>query len=93
MKYPIVEKYKYLGVWLDEKVNPDTHLEEYKKNINYLINRFRIIPKKTITPRYLINIWTLIIRPVYDYAFCLAKLRNILMKRNIYPLNYNPSKN
>ena len=77
MNYPIVDKYKYLGVWLDEKLNPETHLKSYKPKINYLISRFRMIPKKSITPRYLINIWTLIIRPIYDYAFCLAKLKNI----------------
>ena len=40
-----------------------------------------MIPKKSITPRYLINIWTLIIRPIYDYAFCLAKLKNITGER------------
>ena len=76
MKYPIVKKYKYLGVWLDEKLDPKTHIDAYKQKIGYLINRFRIIPKKSITPRFLINIWTLIIRPVFDYAFCLAKLKN-----------------
>jgi len=74
--YPVVQKYKYLGIWLDEKLNPRTHIEGYKPKINYLINRFRIIPKKSITPRFLINLWTLIIRPVYDYAFCLANLKN-----------------
>jgi hypothetical protein len=74
--YPVVDKYKYLGVWLNERLNPEDHIEAYGPKINYLINRFRIIPKKSITPRFLINIWTLIIRPVYDYAFCLAKLKN-----------------
>ena len=29
-----------------------------------------------MTPKFIINIWTLIIRPVFDYAFCLAKLKN-----------------
>ena len=76
MNYPIVKKYKYLGVWLDEKLDPKTHLDAYKSKIGYLINRFRIIPKKSITPRFLINIWTLIIRPIFDYALCLAKLKN-----------------
>ena len=37
-----------------------------------------MIPKKSITPRYLINLWTLIIRPIYDYAFCLAKIEEIM---------------
>jgi hypothetical protein len=74
--YPVVKKYKYLGVWLDEKLDPKTHIEAYKNKIGYLINRFRIIPKKSVTPRFLINLWTLVIRPVFDYAFCLAKLKN-----------------
>jgi len=74
--YPIVEKYKYLGVWIDEKLNPETHLNLYKPKVNYLINRFRIIPKKSITSRYLVNLWTLIVRPIYDYAYCLAALKN-----------------
>ena len=39
-----------------------------------------MIPKKIITPRYLINLWTLVIR-IYDYAFCLAKLKNITTEK------------
>ena len=34
---------------MDEKLNPEIYLKSYKPKINYLINRFRIIPKKSIT--------------------------------------------
>lgn len=74
--YPIVEKYKYLGVWLDEKLNPNTHIESYKQKVNYLISRFKIIPKNSVSPKFMINLWTLIIRPIFDYAICFAKLKN-----------------
>ena len=77
----IVDIYKYLGVSLDEKLNSKTYLKSYKQKINYLISRFRMIPKKSITLRYLINLWTQIIRPIYDYTFCSAKLNNITGER------------
>ena len=38
-----MDKYKYLGVWLDEKLNPEKHLKSYKPKIDYLISRFRTI--------------------------------------------------
>ena len=63
-------------MWLDKKLDPKTHIENYKPKINYLINRFKITPKRSVTPKFIINLWTLIIRPVFDYSFCLAKLKN-----------------
>ena len=35
-----VDKCKYVEVWLDEKLNPETHLKLYKPKMNYLISRF-----------------------------------------------------
>ena len=34
MNYPIVDKYKYLGVWLNDKLSPEMHLKSYKPKIN-----------------------------------------------------------
>ncbi len=79
--YPIVEKYKYLGVWIDEKLDPETHVKLYRPKVRYLVNRFRLLPKRSITPRFLIDLWTLVIRPVFDYAFCLAKMKNKTSER------------
>ena len=30
-----------------------------------------MIPKAAISPRFLINLWTLLIRPNFDYALCM----------------------
>ena len=71
---PVVQEYKYLGIWLNEKLSPSRHLEKMNKKIDYFISRLKIIPKQTITPKLLINLWTVLIRPLYDYAICHAKL-------------------
>ena len=34
---PKVNKYKYLGVWIDEYINPTTHLNMQEKKIDFLI--------------------------------------------------------
>jgi len=57
-------------------LNPNTHIESYKQKVNYLISRFKIIPKNSVSPKFIINLWTLIIRPIFDYAICFAKLKN-----------------
>ena len=43
INYTIVDKYKYSGVWLDKKLNPDTHIKTYKPKVNYLISRLKIL--------------------------------------------------
>ena len=55
INYPIMDKYNYLGVRLNKKLRPETHLKYYKPNINYLISRFKMIPTKSIILRYLVN--------------------------------------
>ena len=68
---PKVNKYKYLGVWIDEYINPTTHLNMQEKKIDFLIFKLSMIPKAAISPRFLINLWTLLIRPNFDYALCM----------------------
>ena len=49
--YPVVDKYKYLGVWLNEKLNPEDHIEAYGPKINYLINQsIQNYPKEIYYP-------------------------------------------
>ena len=33
MDYPIVREYKYLGVWIDEKLNFNKQMEEVEKKV------------------------------------------------------------
>ena len=63
MNYPIVDKYKYFGVCLNDKFNPEAHLKSYKRKFNYLISRFKMISKRSIPAKYSIN---LIIRQIYN---------------------------
>ena len=66
--FPVKEEYKYLGIWLNETINPMYHFEKMKNKILFIENKLRIIPKKSITPMFVINLWTLFIRPLFDYA-------------------------
>jgi hypothetical protein len=70
---PVKTEYKYLGVWFDEVINPLTHLSKSKKKIDYLTKSLKVIPKKSVTPKLLINLWSLIVRPIFDYAICIAQ--------------------
>ena len=72
--FPIVEKYKYLGIWIDETLASATHLKMLKPKITYLTNKLKIIPKRNVTPKFILNLWTLIIRPIFDYSICVATL-------------------
>jgi hypothetical protein len=72
--YPIRDRYKYLGVWLDETLDPTTHVREQMRKIDYLSRRLQVVPKKCVTPKLIINLWTLIIRPIFDYGMCFAQL-------------------
>jgi hypothetical protein len=72
--YPIRDKYKYLGVWLDETLDPVTNVREQTRKIDYLTRRLQVIPKRCVSPKLMINLWTLIIRPIFDYGVCFAHL-------------------
>jgi len=71
---PVKSEYKYLGVWFNEVIDPLAQISKSTRKVDYITWRLLIIPKTAITPKLLINLWTLIIRPVFDYALCLAEL-------------------
>ena len=70
--FPVVTGYKYLGVWLNEYLDPCFHLDSTRKKITYITNRIKTIPKKSITPKLLINLWTVLVRPNFDYGLSLV---------------------
>ena len=47
---PKVNKFKYLGIWINEYINPDTHLNMQEKQIDFLIFKLLMIPKVAISP-------------------------------------------
>jgi len=72
MGMPVVGLYKYLGVWLDEVLDPQAHVQAYEAKVKFLNQKLMMIPKRCVTPKLLINLWSLIIRPVFDYSMNLA---------------------
>jgi len=65
----VVREYKYLGVWLDDKLNWKTHktyiLAKAKKRA-YTIFGFginKLLPVKTC-----VNLWEVLVRPILEYA-------------------------
>lgn len=62
---PIVDKYKYLGLWLDKKLTLDPQLHHIKKKSGFI--RSRLAPLLGgISLDYRINLWTVFIRPLFD---------------------------
>jgi len=57
--YPVQAKYKYLGVWLSETLDPKAHISEQQAKLQYLARRLRVIPKKCVSPKLLANLWTM----------------------------------
>ena len=74
---PVVEKYKYLGVWLDRKLSCQLHLEYFfgaksnkmeqkmgKGKVDFLVNRLNPC-FKAITVDYAISLWMTFIKPLF----------------------------
>jgi len=66
LDYPIVDQYKYLGTWLNPKLNCDTHLKQ-------IITKTNIIRKKLSPILYSTslemrkNLWQVFIIPLYEF--------------------------
>ena len=47
--YPTVRKYKYLGLWIDEKLKWDDHLEHIETKVDKAMKILRIMKWKNTT--------------------------------------------
>ena len=74
--YPIKKEYKYLGIWINETLDPKYHLYHPKvaDKREFIERRLKWIPKKAVSPAFIINLWTLLVRPLFDYAILHAML-------------------
>ena len=65
----VVKEHKYLGVWLDEKLNWKTHkayvLAKAKKRA-YTILGFRV--NKLLPVKTCVTLWEVLVRPILEYA-------------------------
>jgi len=69
---PVVRSYRYLGVHLDNKLNPIHHVKMMKQKISYLIYRLKWLPWKYTSVRLRHNLWTVFIKPLVDLGVMLG---------------------
>ena len=89
---PVVEKYKYLGVWLDQKLSCRSHLEylfgsnghkqhqkKVRGKVDFLINSLNPC-FKDISVDYAINLWLTFVKPLFIPLTALSVLTSISEK-------------
>jgi len=68
--FPVLQKYKYLGLWLDEKLQMKPQLEHIKQKTNYISNKlYPMLHHCSLETRT--NLWSLMCRPLLEQTFAL----------------------
>ena len=67
---PMTERVKYLGVWLDDKLNLRAHVEYTKAKALQRISLLKCVSGKTYSAdrTVLLRMYKALIRPIIDYA-------------------------
>jgi len=66
--FPVVDKYKYLGLWIDSKMTMEPQLKHIKDKANFLT--YKLYPLlKCASLSYRINLWKVLTRPLYEMLF------------------------
>ncbi len=66
--FPTVRKYKYLGLWIDEKLNWDDHLEHIENKIDKAMKILRIMKWKNTTVWKQTYAWMTYVVPHFRYG-------------------------
>ena len=82
---PIVDKYKYLGVWLDRKLTLTPHLEHISKKSDYLYHKLWPL-LRCVSLDYRINLWRILISPLFDMGSHLFSSTNPSSKESFLVL-------
>ena len=83
MNYPIVDRYKYLGTWFNQKLNLDIHLQHINKKANFI--RLKLIPIIYNTSLDLRkNLWQIFIMPLFEFALPLYYHEKAKSKRSAF---------
>jgi len=62
---PVVERYKYLGLWVNAKLTMDMQLDYIRDKAQYQV--YKLWPLlKNVSLDYRINLWTVLIRPMFE---------------------------
>jgi len=68
--FPVLQKYKYLGLWLDEKLQMKNQIQHIKQKTNYISHKlYPMIYHCSLETR--INLWDLMCRPLIEQTFAL----------------------
>ena len=99
--FPVVTKYKYLGVMLDTKISPKYHITAVKNKLKTYLQRNRMLHKKYFSPYSLIRIVDYFVKSRISYGLCcfldspstMKKLENVLAVhlKGIFGLPVNTS--
>ena len=62
---PICERYKYLGMWVDQKLYMDTQAQHIKKKADWISIKLWPVLKR-VSMQYCKNLWTILMRPLFE---------------------------
>jgi len=79
---PIVEKYKYLGLWINSKLNIKDHITHIKQKAEFQTIKLWPLLKNTSLD-FRMNLWTILIRPLFEMLTCLYKNENSRSNREM----------
>lgn len=78
--YPVVDKYKYLGTWLNQKLTLDDQMEHIVKKTYFI--RSKLTPSlfnASLDLRK--NLWQIFVVPLYEFALPLYAAENAVTKK------------
>ena len=63
--FPVVDKYKYLGLWIDCKLTMEPQLDHIREKAAFL--RYKLLPLlRNVSLSYRINLWRVFVRPLFE---------------------------
>jgi len=71
--FPVISSYKYLGVLINQKLSPETHLNWLKSRLIYLHNKLSPVLSQ-VSVNYCHNLWQLLVKPLLDPLAILGSL-------------------
>ena len=66
--FPIVDKYKFLGITIAPNFELKYHFEDIKRKTNYISSKVLALPRKVISPFQVSILWTLLVRSILFYG-------------------------
>ncbi len=66
--HTLVSEYKYLGILLDTKLSPKTHIHSLNRKLKVYLKRIKILDKRFFTPYSLIKIIDYFVKSRLSYG-------------------------